>query len=135
MRRLAVLVVVVVVVALGAASLAAAQFDSSASTGPMGLTSATLAAPTAPSASCNNGVATIRWTATSSTWADGYDVLRGTTNGGPYPTTFHVNGRTTVSYNDSTINGSSRYYYVIRASKNNWRSSNTTQVTVDSSNC
>jgi hypothetical protein len=116
-------------------SIATASFQSSSSAGPMAISSATLAPATGPSATCNNGVAKIRWTATSSAWADGYDVLRGTTNGGSYPTIFHRVGRTTVSYNDASIDGNSVYYYVVRATKNNWRSSNTSQLTVDSSNC
>jgi short subunit dehydrogenase len=33
------------------------------------------------------------------------------------------------------VNGSSKYYYVVRATKNNWHSANTSQLTVDSSNC
>ena len=116
-------------------SIATAGFQSSSSAGPMAIGSATLAAPTGPSATCANGVATIRWTATGSAWADGYDVLRGTTSGGPYPTIFHRVGRNTVSYKDASVDGSSIYYYVVRATKNNWRSSNTVQRTVDSSNC
>ena len=120
MRRLIVLGAGLAVM-LGTASIAAAQFTSSAGSGPMGLSSATLAAPTGLTVNCNNGVATLSWTATSSTWADGYDVLRGTTSGGPYPTIVHVVGGTTVTYN-ATLSGTVRLYYVVRASKYNWRS-------------
>ena len=133
MRRL-IVVGAALAAMLGTASIAAAQFTSSAGSGPMGLSSATLAAPTGLTLSCNNGVAALGWTATSSTWADGYDVLRGTTNGGPYPTIVHVVGRATVTYN-ATLTGTVRLYYVVRASKNNWRSGNSNQVSVDPTNC
>ena len=57
--------------ALITTSLAAASFSSSQSAGPITISSATLAAPTAPSGTCNNYVDKICWTQTSSTFADG----------------------------------------------------------------
>ena len=120
---------------LGSASLAEAQFTASASSGPMGVSTATLNAPTAPSGSCSNGTVTVRWTATSSAFADGYDVQRGTKTGGPYGTVVHVAGRGTVSYAQVPPQ-QVKYYYVVRATKApNWTSANTAQVMVDASNC
>jgi hypothetical protein len=133
-RRLLV-VAAALIVAASTAPLALADFGTAIAAGAQTLTSATLAAPTGLSASCANSVASLSWTATSSTYADGYDILRGTTNGGPYPTSFHITGRTTTTYNDLTTNGVATYYYVARATKNNWRSANTVQITVNSSNC
>jgi len=81
---------VVAAVALGAVSTATAQFTNSATAGPMSLASATLAAPTAPTAAqtnCKNAkppTNTVGWTATSSAFATGYRIERATTSGGPY---------------------------------------------------
>jgi len=134
MRLRSLAVVAGAVVALVAASLAGAAFTSWKIGGPMALSSATLAAPTGLSASCSNNVAHLSWTATSSTWADGYEVLRSTTSGGPYTSVALVSGRTTTSYNDS-LPGSSRYYYVVRAKKNNWRSANSNETSVEGWSC
>jgi hypothetical protein len=133
-RRLLV-VVAALILAATIAPLALAGFASAIAAGAQTLTSATLAAPTGLNVSCPNGPTTLSWTATGSSYADGYDVLRGTTSGGPYPTSFHVSGRTTTTYTDTTTNGTLVYYYVARATKNNWRSANTAQVTIDTSNC
>jgi hypothetical protein len=123
------------VLAATIAPLALAGFASAIAAGAQTLTSATLAAPTGLTATCANSIASLSWTATGSSYADGYDILRGTTSGGPYPTTFRITGRTTTTYNDTTTNGIATYYYVARATKNNWRSANTAQITVNSSNC
>ena len=77
---------------------------------------------------------TVSWPATSSAFADGYDVRRGTKPGGPYVTVAHVAGGT-VSYSE-TPPKQVKYYYVVRATKGpNWTSANTAQVMVDASNC
>ena len=123
-----------IVVALAPAALAG--WSSSLTAGPLPVTSNTLAAPVQNNPSCANGTAAIKWTITASAWADGYDIARSTTNGGPYTILVHIGNRAIVTYNDSTVDGSSIYYYVIRSSKStNWRSGNSNQKSVDSSNC
>jgi hypothetical protein len=128
-------VALVLVAALVFVSVADASFTKSVSGGPQVLATGSLAAPTGLGATCSNSVAHLTWTQTSSIWADGYEVLRGTVNGGPYAVIATVVGRGTTTYNDATVNGSSIYYYVVRATKQLWRSGYSNQVTVDSSNC
>lgn len=133
LRRLIVLACVVAA-SLAVVSLARAGFTSSAGAGPLTVTSASLSPASAPTAACSNGTATLRWTATPTLWADGYDILRGTKSGGPYTHLAYVNSRTIVTYNDSTVL-TGVYYYVIQAKKQNWRSASTSQVSANASNC
>jgi hypothetical protein len=133
--RRACVLAVVVAASLVAISVARAAFDSSASAGPQPFSSASLSAPGSPGGTCQNGTATITWTATSSAFAAGYQILRGSVSGGPYTLRATITPRTTTSYNDTNLTGSTRWYYVVRAFKQNWTSASTAQVTVDSSNC
>lgn len=102
----------------------------------MSISTATLAAPTgltAVNGECvvlNHVYVNLLWTATSSAFADGYEIFRSTTNGGPYSSIATVNGRTTVTYTDTTTAFSTTYYYVVKATKNNWRSANSNQASV-----
>ncbi len=90
------------------------------------LSTSTLAPPTSLGAGlCLLGSVTLNWTATPSTWADGYEIRWGTTSGGPYTT-----GSTTSVLPTKTVTGLSlltTYYFVVRASYGNWRSVYTTQ--------
>jgi hypothetical protein len=128
-----------VAVAVGAAlvsiSVANASFSRTAAGGPQTVASATLSPPTAPAASCNNGTATITWTATPSMFATGYEILRGTVSGGPYAHLANITGRTTTTYGDSALVQGTTYYYVVRATRLAWVSTSTSQVTADTSNC
>ena len=76
----------------------------------------------------------LSWTATTSTFADGYQVFRGTASGGPYSSIGTVSGRTTVTYVDSTAAFSTTYYYVVQAKYNQWRSANSNQGSVTTPN-
>jgi hypothetical protein len=124
-----------VCVSLFHATSAFAAFNSSPSSPTMIVSSATLAAPTSPAASTVNCVVLgstkvkLTWTATTSGWADGYQIFRSTTNGGPYSSVGTVSGQATTTFTDSSVSFSTTYYYVIQATKNNWRSPNSTQVT------
>lgn len=97
-------------------------------------TTASLAAPTNPATAA--GVCTlvvgdridVSWTATASTWADGYEVLRSTTAGGPYSVAGTVVGQAVTTYTDGPLAFSTTYYYVVRSTKNNWRSADTAEV-------
>lgn len=93
-----------------------------------------LAAPTAPAASaglCTPAVTdriVISWTATSSSWASGYEILRSTTSGGPYTVAGTVSGAGTTTFTDAPLAWSTTYHYRVRAMKHQWRSSTTAQV-------
>ena len=95
----------------------------------------TLAAPgsLAGAGSCTNIVlgprVVLTWTSTPSVFASGYDVLRSTTNGGPYTAVGFASGRNTVTFTDTTVSGNTTYYYRLRAVVGSWKSPNTAQVT------
>lgn len=76
-------------------------------------------------------------TATSSLFADGYELFRSTTDGGPYSSIGNVSGRTNVTYTDTTVTFSTTYHYVVRATRNLWRSadSNQTSITTPTALC
>ncbi len=118
------------------AGVASGNWTSSPSPPSMTISTATLAAPTGPTASNGACVVLIQadvnlsWTATSSTFADGYEIFRSLTSGGPYTSIATVSGHTTTNYTDSTVAFSQAYHYVVQAKKNNWRSANSAQVSV-----
>jgi hypothetical protein len=100
-------------------------------------TSNTLAPPSAPSLAAGScGLAllgghdsiVVSWTATASAWADGYEVRRSLTTGGPYTVVGTTSGVGTVTYTDGSVAFSTTYFYVVRATKVNWRSPNTAEV-------
>ncbi|HEY8757526.1 MAG TPA: hypothetical protein VIN74_03425 [Candidatus Limnocylindria bacterium] len=118
---------VIAVAALCAASTATAQFTKSATAGPMSFASATLAPPTAVTATqtnCKNNkppTNTIGWTATSSPFATGYRVERGTTNGGPYSLVANVAiGTTSYLDVDPTLGFTTTYYYRVLSTYQSW---------------
>ena len=110
-----------------AAPVAVASFIGAASAAGT-LSTATLEAPSAlTSGTCLLGSVTLSWTATPSTWADGYEIRWGTTNGGPYPNS------TTSILTTKTVSGLGLFstnYFVVRAYDGNWRSPNSNQRTV-----
>jgi hypothetical protein len=88
----------------------------------------TLAPPTGLAASVSGTSVTLTWTATPSSFASGYNVLRSTTSGGPYTQMAPVTPRTTLTYVDSTVTAGTTYYYVLRAYYQSWLSTTTAQV-------
>jgi hypothetical protein len=100
------------------------------------VTMGTLSAPTGLTAA--NGVCVARtswpvdlsWTATPSTFADGYEVFRSTTTGGPYASLGTVNGRNTTTFADTTATSNKSYFYVVQAKRNLWRSPSSSEATV-----
>src|SRR5438309_3560705 len=72
---------------------------STASVGANTFNADTLAAPTAPSATGGASIV-LNWTATTSTYASGYHVLRGTASGGPYTQIVQLSPKTTTTYTD-----------------------------------
>ena len=61
----------------------------------------------------------LSWTASTTAGVVGYNVYRGTTSGGPYPTELNsapINGTT---YTDETVQSGQTYYYVVTAVASN----------------
>jgi hypothetical protein len=71
----------------------------------------------------------LSWTATTDPRATGYQVLRGTANGGPYSQVATVTPKTATSYQD-TVPLPGVYYYVLRTYYDSWTSSNSNQAQV-----
>ena len=100
------------------------------------VSTSTLAAPTGLSAARGACVAltssavNLSWTATSSTFADGYQIFRSTTAGSGYGSVGTVAGRTTTTFIDSTVAFLTTYFYVVQAKKLSWRSANSNEAQV-----
>lgn len=121
------------VLVLCVAAAASAAFTST-TTASATYTSGSLSAPTAPSTAagpCTISVSAsirVNWTASASTWADGYEIRRATVSGGPYTTIATVSGAATATYLNTSLPFSTTYHYVVRATKGNWVSATTAQV-------
>ena len=72
----------------------------------------------------------VSWTASASLFADGYEIFRSTTSGGPYTSLGTVNGRATTTFVDTTPTFQTTYFYVVQSKRNLWRSPNSNQATV-----
>lgn len=132
MRDRSILVVAVVSAALSVSSVALAAFTSSP-TATTTLATNTLAPPTDPAAA--NGPCTplnksvvVSWTPTTSTWADGYEILGSLLAVGPFTTIATVDGAATTSYTVNGLATATTYHYVVKATKANWRSAPTAVV-------
>jgi len=123
------------VAAVFLAGTAYASFSTSVSNG-ASISSGQLVAPTGLAAAhgtCNtlvNDSVNLSWTATTATIADGYEIFRGTANGGPYSSIGTVSGLNTTTYTDSGRPFLTTYYYVVQAKRNNWRSANSGQASI-----
>jgi hypothetical protein len=105
------------------ARLSSAQPSSAA------FTTGSLAAPTSLTASANSsGIVTLGWTATASTKATGYDVLRSTTSGAGYSVVSTVTPRTATTTTNSPGNGT--WYYVLQSVYQGWRSASSNEASV-----
>jgi regulation of enolase protein 1 (concanavalin A-like superfamily) len=69
----------------------------------------------------------LKWTAPSGDVAQGYNVLRSTTTGGPYENIASWNKNTITEYIDKTAINGSTYYYVVSAINQSGTSANSTQ--------
>lgn len=72
----------------------------------------TLQAPSGLAVAWNPSV-NLSWTASSSTWASGYRILRATSAAGPYAQIAEVTPRTTTTYTDAP--GAGTFHYRVRA--------------------
>ena len=71
----------------------------------------------------------LSWTATVDIRATGYQVYRGTANGGPYSLITTISPRTTTTYQD-TVPLPGQYYYVLKTYFGSWTSVNSNQASV-----
>ena len=140
-RQRATLVLGLLVVALSGLSLdppsgVSASFTSVTAAVATVMSSGTLASPTGVTAvkgTCSILSSTqvnVSWSASASTFATGYTILRSTTSGSGYASVGSVSGPSTTSFTDTTPAFSTTYYYVVRATRNNWVSANSNQATV-----
>ena len=111
---------VVVAVVLATASIAAATFSSSASTGPMALSSATLNAPSGfrATANCVKPTVSVSLSWSASNFASGYTIYRAAA-GGSYSAVASV-GSGTTSYTDNGVGYSTAYTYYVDATFQSW---------------
>lgn len=112
--------------ALAAPSVAAAAFqDSSVASGEVStdvlLPPTALTAGTGTCTPLSGDRIALSWTASASTWRDGYEIARATSAGGPYTVVASVPAAA-VSYTDGPLSFSTTYHYVVRAERNAWRS-------------
>jgi hypothetical protein len=131
-ERLASGLAVAVAALLVTASVALAQFTDAGSATHSVSTSG-LQPPSNPATAhgpCTNGLTAsivVSWTATPSTWADGYEILGSLISGGPYTAVGTVSGVATTSYTVTGLAFATTYHYVVKATKGNWRSGPTSQ--------
>lgn len=132
-ERVATGLAVAVTALLVTASVALAQFADGDSAS-QSISTDALSPPTSPDTAhgpCTTGVTAsivVSWTATPSTWADGYEILGSLVSGGPYTTVGTVSGVSTTSYTVTGLAFATTYHYVVKATKGNWRSAPTSQV-------
>src|SRR5262245_24821051 len=128
MKRRAIAVAIAVLL-LGAGP-AFAIYSKTTSVGSNSLSTGTLLAPTGISAT-NAGASGIRldWSASASSFEDGYLVLRSSSSGGPY-TQIGATSASVTDYDDPVAAGT--YYYVVRTTGLGWTSANSTQVSAAS---
>ncbi len=107
-----------------AAPITLARFTDSAA--PTAAWSTASLSPPTSLAATSGATAGLTWTATVSTGAAGYNVLRSTTSGSGYSQITTVTPRTATSYTDSPSTDAT-YYYVLQAYVSNWTSANSNQ--------
>jgi hypothetical protein len=111
---------------LGSASLAEAQFTASPSSGPMAVSTATLNAPGALSATANcvkNVSVDIALGWSASNFAGGYSIYR---DGGTGFSLLVSVGSGTTSYTDASTAHSQSYSYYVVATYNSWTAQSST---------
>lgn len=125
-------------------TVALASFSGTNASPPaMTISSATLGVPTGVSAVRDQCTVVtgpwkvkVTWTAVSAP-ATGYEILRSTTSGSGYGSVGTVSGVSTTTFIDSSPAASTRYYYVVRSTRNSWTGANSAQdpVTTDNAAC
>ena len=94
---------------------------------PSSFSTETLDPPTSLNGTATLGlIVNLTWTPTVDVRATGYQVLRGTVNGGPYTQIATVTPRTAAAYTDLPLVPGT-YYYVLRTYYGPWTSVNSNQ--------
>ena len=112
---------------LAAATAARAGWSTSASGGPLAITSGVLNVPAGLAAAvgaCTPQTSVdvlVTWDATAPVAADGYEVMRATVKAGPYTLLATVAG-TQTSYDDLSVAFNTRYFYELEATRADWTS-------------
>ena len=124
--------VVLVAVSMFAFSVVAAQWALASfldgGTATSTFSTDTLAPPSALTSNpCLAGTVELSWTATTSSWASGYELRWGTTSGGPYPNSTTTAGTSQLVLGLSLL---TNHHFVVRAYHGSWRSPYTPQRTV-----
>lgn len=143
-RRLRLRGRVVAAIAVASAVLVAAPAigsfaDAPAATGTLGTDA--LAPPsdlTAADGPCGaDGTASValHWTASTSTWADGYEVLMASTAGGPYSVAGSPAGAGTTDHTVHALEPQTTYHFAVRAARDGWRSASTPDVAWTTAAC
>lgn len=124
-RRIALAAIVVGLIS-GTAGGAFASFSAVTQSSANRVVAGDVVPPTSVAASGQaGGVVRVTWTATTTSFATGYSIYRSTTSGGPWTLAGTVGGLTTVQFDDSP--GAGDWYYVVRATYQNWTSANSNQ--------
>jgi len=135
-RRAGLVCVGVLMISSSLVTEAFATFGSAPTPPTMSVSSATLAAPTGLSATVDCQLIVLlpqvhlNWTATTSSFATGYQVFRSGSSGGPYSLVSTITGIATTSFLNTGLALGGTYYYVVKATKGNWTSANSSQIGV-----
>ena len=86
------------------------------------------AAPTGLTAQAGVSQVTLNWMTAAGDLANGYNVLRSTTSGGPYVTIASWTANTLPSYTDTTVSNGTTYYYVVSANNQNGTSARSAEI-------
>jgi len=131
----------IVLVGGALAAVASASWSTQVNAGPLIVSAATVSSPGGLTAASNcvrnrHNWVTLNWTATPSTFADGYQIFRALGAGTPVSIAT-VSGLGTVTYTDKGVSAQRTYSYTVQASCLGWRSvsSNTATITTPNSKC
>ena len=114
--------------ALARFSISGALFTDPEPNGSNAFTTDTLQPPTILGASPGSpGEIALSWTASASTYAGGYNILRSTTAGCCYEQVGSVVGRLTINHTDTGLTSSTTYYYVLQTYYQSWTSANSNE--------
>ncbi|HEY8937188.1 MAG TPA: RICIN domain-containing protein [Cyclobacteriaceae bacterium] len=83
--------------------------------------------PTGLTATAGVGQVFLKWAPSNGATAQGYNVLRATTSGGPYTSIASWSNNTTALYTDASVTNGTTYYYVVAAINQSGTSANSAQ--------
>lgn len=114
------------VLAVGPRLALASFLDTATASSGLTVSAETLQPPSGlGSTGCLLGTVTLTWTATPTTWAEGYEVRWSTTSGGPYTSGPLTTPLTTRQVTGLTI--LTTYHFVVRAYRGGWFSAYSNQ--------